>query len=149
MFKRIGDILEKRAYLTPDKTAYIDEAGQRLTFGELNARCNRTANGFLTEGIQKGDRVALLLMNGSEFVELFFALAKIGCVAVPLNWRLVADELEFILKDSGASKLVFSDEFSDTVNDLQTRGDKTDVHEWLHVSSDDEILPFRCQLPCL
>lgn len=142
MFTRIGDLLEKRAYLNPDKVGYIDESGDRLTFSELNARSNRIANALLARGVTKGERVALLLMNSSEFVELFFALGKIGCVAVPLNWRLVADELVFILKDSGSNKLVFSEEFSETVIDLHSRGDKTDVDEWFHVPAGDETLPF-------
>lgn len=142
MHNRIGDLLEKRAYLSPNHIGYIDETGERLTFRELNDRSNRIANAFLASGISKGDRVGLLLMNSSEFLELFFALGKIGCVAVPLNWRLVADELEFILKDSGATKLVFSDEFSDTVADLQGRGAKTDIVDWLHVMSEAERLPF-------
>ena len=56
-----------------------------------------------------GDRVALLLMNGAEFIESFFAVAKIGAVNVAeLNWRLVADELEFILKDAGATVLLYA-----------------------------------------
>lgn len=141
MYTRIGDLLERRAYLSPNRIGYIDETGERLTFKELNDRSNRIANAFAAEGIAAGDRVALLLMNGSEFLELFFALGKIGCVVVPLNWRLVADELEFILKDSGATKLVFSDEFAETVTDLHSRGNKTDIEQWFHVSSGD-CLPF-------
>ena len=141
MYTRIGDLLERRAHLSPDQFGYIDETGERLTFKQLNDRSNRIANAFITNGIASGDRVALLLMNCSEFVELFFALGKIGCVVVPLNWRLVPDELEYILKDSGASKLVFSDEFSATVQDLVSRGDRTDISEWLHVTDEDH-LPF-------
>ncbi|MCE2406252.1 MAG: long-chain-fatty-acid--CoA ligase [Pseudomonadales bacterium] len=141
MYTRIGDLLERRAHLSPQRIGYIDETGERLTFKELNDRSNRIANAFLADGITAGDRVALLLMNCSEFVELFFALGKIGCVVVPLNWRLVPDELEFILHDSGATKLVFSDEFAETVTELYSRGDKTDIREWLHVTR-EECLPF-------
>ena len=141
MYTRIGDLLERRAHLSPQRIGYIDETGERLTFKELNDRSNRIANAFLADGITAGDRVALLLMNCSEFVELFFALGKIGCVVVPLNWRLVPDELEFILHDSGATKLVFSDEFAETVTELHSRGDKTDIREWLHVTR-EECLPF-------
>ncbi|MYD43563.1 MAG: long-chain-fatty-acid--CoA ligase [Gammaproteobacteria bacterium] len=142
MHTRIGDLLEKRAYLTPDKIGYIDESGARFTFLELNERCNRIANTLIDRGLSKGERVALLLMNSSEFLELFFALGKIGCVTVPLNWRLVPDELEFILKDSGATKLVFSDEFAESVTELHVRGAKTDIVEWLHVTNDGTPLPF-------
>ena len=136
MENNIGWWLTKRAFLMPEREAYVDgDGGERLTFAELNARSNRTANAFRAAGIEKGDRVALLLMNSPEFVELFFALGKIGAVVVPLNWRLVADELEFILKDSGATRLVFDDDFVDTVADLHGRGDKTDVRHWLQVAN--------------
>ena len=138
MENNIGWWLTKRAFLTPDQEAYVDgHGGERLTFAELNARANRTANAFVEAGIEKGERVALLLMNSPEFVEAFFALGKIGAVVVPLNWRLVPDELEFILKDSGATRLIFDDDFVDTVAELHGRGDKTDVTQWLQVASGD------------
>ncbi|GIS52122.1 MAG: hypothetical protein Ct9H90mP27_6130 [Gammaproteobacteria bacterium] len=50
-------------------------------------------------------------MNSIEFMESYFALAKIGAVVFPLNWRLVPDELEFILKDSGAKRVFFDEDF--------------------------------------
>ena len=135
MQNNIGWLLTKRAFLTPDREAYVDGDGQqRLTFAELNGRCNRTANAFLAAGTMPGERVGLLLMNSAEFVEAYFALAKIGAVVVPLNWRLVADELEFILKDSGVTRLVFDDDFADTVAELHGRGDNTDVRQWLQVA---------------
>ena len=141
MYTTIGELLERRAFLSPQKIGYIDDTGLRLSFDELNDRSNRIANALVADGITPGDRVALLLMNSSEFLELFFALGKIGCVVVPLNWRLVADELEFILSDSGATKLVFSDEFAETVIDLHARGEATDISQWLHVT-DGDSLPF-------
>ena len=142
MYKRIGDLLNQRAFLSPEQIGYVDETGVQLTYQQLNESCNQIANALLDRGIQKGDRVGLLLMNSSEFLELFFALGKIGCVVVPLNWRLVADELEFILKDSGATQLVFSNEFGTTVEDLHSRGDKTDIRTWMQVSQGEELLPF-------
>ena len=135
MENNIGWWLAKRAFLSPQREAYVGDDGARLTFAELNERCNRAANAFLDAGVRKGERVALLLMNSPEFVEAYFALAKIGAVVVPLNWRLVADELEFILKDSGAQRLIFDDEFVDTVADLHARGEKTDVNHWLQAGS--------------
>ena len=135
MDNNIGWWIAKRAFLTPHREAYVDDDGERLTFRVLNDRCNRTANAFLAAGVAKGERVALLLMNSAEFVEVYFALGKIGAVVVPLNWRLVADELEFILQDSGATRLVFDDDFVDTVADLHSRGNKTDVAQWLQVAN--------------
>ena len=138
MKNNLGLFLSKRALLSPDREAYVESDGSlRLTFKALNLRCNQLANAFVEAGVEKGERVGLLLMNSSEFMESYYALAKIGAVVVPLNWRLVADELEFILKDSGTSRLIFDNEFVDTVAELHSRGDKTDINQWLQVTSGD------------
>ena len=139
MLNNIGMLLTKRAHLNPHLEALVDvESGDRLTYAELNARCNHTANALVTLGVKKGDRVALLLMNSPEFVEAFFAIAKIGAVVVPLNWRLVPDELAFILKDSGAETLIYGGEFAPTTNELHTRGaDATDITNWIHLGEAD------------
>lgn len=138
MQTNIGDILTRRALLSPTQDAYVDAAsGTRFSFRELNERCNRTANGLAALGVKPGDRVGLLLMNGVEFMESFFAIAKLGAVVVPLNWRLVADELEFILENSGASVLVFDDAFQAMVTDLHGRGERTAVRTWVQVTEVD------------
>ena len=144
MKNNLGLILAKRALLSPEAEAYVEGADttKRYTYGELNQRCNQIANAYLNAGIQKGDRVAFLLMNSIEFMESYFALAKIGAVVVPLNWRLVPDELEFILKDSGATRLIFDEDFIDTVVELHGRGDKTDVTHWLQVENQAEVCFF-------
>ena len=143
MQRNIGQWLTKRAFMNPGREAYVDgNLDVRLTFAELNARSNRIANAFVAAGIQKGERVALLLMNSAEFVEAFFALGKVGAVVVPLNWRLVPDELEFILKDSGAKRLIFGEEFMEAVTDLHGRGDATDIEHWLQVVENDALAPF-------
>jgi acyl-CoA synthetase (AMP-forming)/AMP-acid ligase II len=141
MKNNLGLFLTKRAFLSPDREAYVDShSALRLTYRALNERSNQMANAFVAAGIKKGERVGLLLMNSAEFMESYFALAKIGAVVVPLNWRLVADELEFILKDSETERLIFDTDFVDTVADLHSRGDKTDIQQWLQVG--DEIAHF-------
>ncbi len=143
MENNIGLMLSKRAFLSPDLEAYVDgNGGLRLTFAQLNARTNRLANALLGAGVEKGERVGLLLMNGAEFMEGYFALAKIGAVVVPLNWRLVPDELEFILKDSGTARLIFGEEFLEQVSELNARGDKTDIRQWLQVQDQQEVAHF-------
>ena len=133
MENNIGSILTRRAELNASREAYVDsQSGLRLTFKELNDRSNQVANMLLDLGVKKGDRVGIMMMNSAEFFESYFAIAKIGGVVVPLNWRLVADELEFILKDSGTTTLIFGDEFTDLATDLNGRGDKTDIRTWLH-----------------
>jgi acyl-CoA synthetase (AMP-forming)/AMP-acid ligase II len=143
MQNNLGLILAKRAFLSPDREAYVDSHRDlRLTYRALNERCNRLANALLDAGITKGERVGLLLMNSAEFMEAYFALAKVGAVVVPLNWRLVADELEFILKDSGTRRLIFGEEFLDTVADLHGRGDRTEVEQWLQVAGNVPVAHF-------
>ena len=143
MENNIGSILTRRAELNASREAYVDsQSGLRLTFQELNARTNQVAHVLLDLGVQKGDRVGIMMMNSAEFIEAYFAIAKIGGVVVPLNWRLVADELEFILKDSGTTTLIYGDEFSELVANLNARGDKSDVETWLHSSASTAESPF-------
>ena len=116
--------------------------GLRLSFHQLNERVNQLANALVSEGVNPGDRVALCLMNSVEFIESFLAVAKMGGVVVPLNWRLVADELEFIIKDSGAETMIYGSEFHSVVSDLQSRGDKTDVARWIEAGDAASVLSF-------
>ncbi len=135
MQMNIGQFLTRRAFLSPRVEAMVEPAadGRRMDFRTLNARCNRVAHALRAAGVEQGDRVALLLMNGAEFVESFFAVAKIGAVNVPLNWRLVADELQFILEDSGATVLVYAQDFAPVVAELQRRGSQTELRTWVQV----------------
>lgn len=135
MKNNIGLLLTKRAIINPQREAYVDsQSGLRLSFQELNSRTNQLASSLLRLGVMRGDRVALALMNSIEFLEAYFAVAKIGGVVVPLNWRLVADELEFILKDSGSETLIFGEEFIEVITELHDRGDKTEIKNWIQVA---------------
>ena len=134
MRNNVGDLLARRAFLNPHREACVDGGrGERLTFAELSERSARVGNALLAAGVRPGERVGLLLMNGPEFVESFFAVARIGAVVVPLNWRLVADELTFILADSGTRTLLYGEEFADTVAEIQGRGAETTVERWVEV----------------
>ena len=88
MKNNLGLILAKRAMLSPGAEAYVEGAdtSKRYTYDELNERCNQIANAYLNAGIQKGDRVAFLLMNSIEFMESYFALAKI-MTSISRNWE--------------------------------------------------------------
>jgi len=143
MNNNIGSILTKRALLNPTNEALFDVAqAVRFSYDELNNRTNQVANGLRSLGVQKGDRVALLMMNCHEFVTSFFAIAKIGAVIVPLNWRLVPDELEFIMKDAGATVLLSGSEFDAAITELHSRGDRTDVKHWVRVGIADSLPSF-------
>ncbi len=135
MLNNIGLYLGKRAHMNPNVEAVVDVATERrFTFREVDERANAIANALLAKGIKKGDRVAILMMNGIEFYESFMGLAKIGAVSVPVNWRLVADELTYILQDAGAVGLIYGSEFGELVADIHGRGDDTDITLWLETS---------------
>jgi acyl-CoA synthetase (AMP-forming)/AMP-acid ligase II len=84
----MGDALRRNAYKYAVKVAIKDEA-RKVTYRELNGRVNRLAHGLLASGLRKGDAVALLVGNRIEHLEILFALAKIGALAIPLDakWR--------------------------------------------------------------
>ena len=142
MRNNIGLFLTKRAHLSPQLEGWVDvDTNRRFTYAEWNQRCNRTVSMLRDLGVGKGDRVALLLMNSIEFAESFFAIAKLGAVCVPLNWRLTPDELCFILRDAGAQTLIAGSEFRESVVDLQARGgvnddqsDGTEITHWIEVT---------------
>lgn len=106
----IGDWLKFHAWSKPDKDAVVYN-GKRFSFGKLDERVNRAASVLAARGITKGSRVALLMVNSNAFLEVFFACAKLGAIAVPLNFRLSPKELEFIINDAEASVIVYHARF--------------------------------------
>ena len=110
----IGKVLAQRALITPDREALIFN-GRVFTYRRLNERANRLANALLELGVKPGHRVGLLMFNSNQFLETYFAVAKIGGVLVPLNWRLAPSELDFILKDCGVSEFIFGHAFEEKV----------------------------------
>ena len=141
MNQNIGQLLTRRAYRDPKLEAVYDAGnGKRFSYSQLNANSNRTANAFTDLGLNKGDVVGLLLHNSVEYLESFFAAAKSGLIVVPLNWRLVADELVFILNDAGVKLLLFSDDFSEVASELRRRN-TTGITHWIQVDGDPDSPP--------
>ncbi len=104
----LSDLFVRNERINKEKTALV--AGeQRITFGRLSELCGRLAAQLAARGIGMGDRVAMLAMNHPGFFVLFGAVARLGAILVPMNWRLSQEELGFIMKDSGA-KILFADE---------------------------------------
>ena len=105
----VGYAIRRSCENFPDHIAMIC-GDEQLTFTEVNLRANRFVNGLFNLGLKKGDRVGVLLKNCKEALEAILALDKGGLVRVPINVRLSPPEIAFILKDSGASSLIFSDD---------------------------------------
>lgn len=114
----IGYLLTLNANRYPNKIAltYKDSS---ISYRELNYRVNRLANSLMEVGIRKGDRVGYLFPNCNEIVELFFALMKIGAVAVPLNHRLIAKEIKYLLDLAECKALVYSDKYWEKVKEFK------------------------------
>ncbi len=90
-----------------------------LTKGEFNSRVSRLAHAFQEMGLRKGERVGVLMGNSHVFLEILFALSKIGGIMVPLNFRLASPEIEYILNDSEPKVLIYSPEFLQLVQELR------------------------------
>jgi len=103
--RSIGQLLRHRAGLLPD-APFCFVAGRGFTFTEMDRRSDALAAGLAAHGVQKGERVALLMPNRIEFVEAYFALAKLGAIQVPLNAFLKGDFLRHQLADSRSSMLI-------------------------------------------
>ncbi|NLP47871.1 MAG: acyl--CoA ligase [Clostridiales bacterium] len=89
-----------------------------MTWREFDVKANRFANLLLTRGIKRGDKVAILLMNCIEWLPIYFGILKTGALAVPLNFRYTADEIEYCLNLVRADALVFGPEFVERVEEV-------------------------------
>jgi len=111
----IGTLLDKAPALYGEKTAiHFDHEDLALSYRQLNESVNQFANALRTEGVKKGDHVAVMLPNCPEFPLTWLALAKLGAVMVPLNIRYQAVDLKYALNDSGAKALVIHTDFAPT-----------------------------------
>ena len=100
-----AQILREHAGQRPGSPAVSFE-GVTWTFGELDALSSRSAQALRDEGVQAGDRVAVLTKNCAEFCELLFACSKVGAILVGLNWRLAAMEIAAIVKDASPAVVI-------------------------------------------
>jgi len=100
-----GEQLARSARRSPDKVALRFEGLER-PYAELDARVSRLAHALASRGVGRGDRVAVLMNNRLEVVESYLAGCRLGAIVVPVNFRLVAEEVAYIATDSGARLLV-------------------------------------------
>ncbi len=132
----ISQITAKWASLDPARPALVDIAtGRRLSFGELEVSVRRAANGFAALGLNKGDRVAILAKNSIEYFETYYACARAGLIAQPLNWRLGVPELVRILQDGEPAALLTSDDFAAEREALRNQ---VEVAHWLQYGPDSD-----------
>ncbi len=134
----IGDYLGRREIYSPEKLAIVDAGKQpewRLTYRQLNERANRFANWLKSVGVGKGDRVAIFARDGIEHLDCFFACGKLGAIHTALNWRLHWREAEGIVHNTTPKVLIFSDDFKDSIAELQNaiRNTQHEIPHYLHI----------------
>ncbi len=123
----IGEALSTQAALDPERIGARDLA-RALTFRQWNERACRLANALLGMGLRKGDRVAVLAYNCVEWAEIYAASAKAGLVVVPVNFRLVADEIRYIAQDAGARAFIVQHELVDRTEAVRGSLDVPEGH---------------------
>ena len=84
----------------------ILQSGRFLSRRDLRSRASRAAGGFVSMGLKAGDTVAVLMRNDTAFLEVSLAAIEMGAYAVPINWHATQQEIDYILRDSGARVLV-------------------------------------------
>ena len=116
----LADLWECVADTVPEREAFIFGA-LRLTYSDAENRINRLAHHLLESGVQPGDRVALYLFNGNEYLEAMIAAFKIRAVPVNVNYRYVEEELAYLLNDSGAVAVIFHASFASKIQAIKER----------------------------
>ena len=108
-------------------------------FGSLDERATRLANALAARGIRRGDRVAVLGLNSLELVESWLAVLRLGAVAVPVNFRLVTDEITYLLADSGSAAVIVDVALAPVV--AQARTGAPAVHTVITIGGDlDDVI---------
>ncbi|MEK4532974.1 AMP-binding protein [Solibacillus sp. FSL K6-1554] len=115
--KSVGELLQLRAQESPDKT-FLNFADQRFSYKEVDELSNRIANSLLDLGIKKGDKIAMLLGNGKEFVLSAFGILKIGAVEVPINTAHKKQLLQYQLDQSDSVAIIVGTEYLDVVEEV-------------------------------
>jgi acyl-CoA synthetase (AMP-forming)/AMP-acid ligase II len=114
----LGTLLPRQARFRPDHLAVIFE-DQRLTYKEFNRSVNKLCQAFSGLGISKGDKIATILPNCLELYEIYWAVARLGAVVVPLSPLLRGGGLVSLLNDSDTSLVITQKSFVDILNPLK------------------------------
>ena len=112
-------LLERTLHVFPERLGVVD-GDRRMTYGEFGARVYRLASALRQRGIGKHDRVAVLCRNATEVLEAHFGVPQLGAALVPINVRLSADEIGYILGHSGARALILDLELAQPAASVRT-----------------------------
>lgn len=111
------DFLSIANAICPDRDCIVFE-GKRWTYAQVNERVNQLGNLLIQKGIKKGDRVGFLHVNCNQYIEAYFAAARVGAIFVPLNFRAKADEMTQMLVHAEVKNLFVGNRYSDMVRSI-------------------------------
>ena len=133
----------RRAVQTRPNGVATSFAGRRRTWQQSADRIGRVAGALSALGVRRGDRVAILALNSDRYLELMYALPWLGAVMVPVNTRLAAPEIEYILDDSGAVALFVDTALSHHLKALEGKTPTVREVVWLDDQAPPEGLLLR------
>ena len=113
------DFLDRGVDLYGDVTAIVADDGTEYSYAEFGERVNRLSNALAELGLEQGDRLALVSGNTHYFLETQFAAQQLGIVYVPINYRLIASEYEYILNDCEAKAVIADYEYADELEPIR------------------------------
>jgi long-chain acyl-CoA synthetase len=117
-FLTLSATLSEQAKKYPKSTCIKFEKN-KISYSEINRRVDLAAGGLISAGLRPRERAAILMGNCPEYIVAYFSILRAGAIAVPLNTFLTADEILYILKDSGCSVLVYSDTFATLIKHVR------------------------------
>ncbi len=112
------------------ETSESEKYRREMTWREFDVKANRFANLLFTRGIKKGDKVGILLMNCLEWLPIYFGILKTGALAVPMNYRYTAEEIQYCVDLADVKTLVFGPEFTERVTAVK---DDMDIDDYFYV----------------
>jgi len=125
--------------ICPDKEAIVFE-DNRFTFSQLSERVNRLANALTTMGVEKGERVALLHVNCNQCIEGYFAVAKLGAIYVPLNFRAKQHELSYMINTAEAHTVIVGERYLELIDSI--RPEMPSVKNYISIDSPHEGMVY-------
>jgi fatty-acyl-CoA synthase len=135
----VADFLDRAAFIYGHRIAAVDEPDVpgslgTLTYAELDARARGMALAMDDLGIAAGERVAIVSPNSARFLTSYFGVSGSGRILVPINFRLTAEEIAYVVEHSGASTLLYDPDLAETVSDIKV------AHRFCLDGSDDAAL---------
>lgn len=138
--RTVNDVIESKATQNGSRT-FLRYHDRTISYAELDRKANAIANQLLERGVESGDQVCLFLYNSPEHLFAFFALAKIGAVAIPVDTRFTGDTLTYVLTESDANVVIVD---SHTRSDYEPVRDRVpNITTEYFIGDDDKQHPYR------